>query len=183
MTRFLTLFVAVALVEAFATPASAQGVASSFSELRLLVSAGDTVTIRHTDGEETKGKILSLSPTSIAVLRAGERRDLNESEVSTILQRRQDSLKDGALWGAGVAAVVFGIGLAQVCEGECGSALLVTGILFYGGLGAAIGVGADALHTTPKVILEKASSSSSSRLRVLPFVGRHRGGVALSMGF
>jgi hypothetical protein len=181
MTRFLTLFVAVALMETFAAPASAQGVATSFSELRLLVSAGDTVTIRHHGGEESKGKILSLSPTSIAILTGGERRDLDESDVSTIVQRRQDSLKDGALWGAGVAAVTFGIGLAQVCEGECGSALLVTGILFYGGLGAGIGVGVDALITSPRVIFERGSSSS--RLRVSPFLGHHRGGVALSMAF
>jgi hypothetical protein len=181
MTRFLTVFAAVALTGTFAAPANAQGVAASFTELRLLVSPGDTVTIHHHGSEQTKGKILSLSPTSIAILTKGERHDLDESDVSEIVQRRQDSLRNGALWGAGVTSVLFGIGLAQVCEGECGSALLVSGILFYGGLGAGIGVGVDALITSQRVIFEKASSSS--RLRVSPLVGPRRHGVALSMAF
>ena len=181
MTRFLTVFLAVVLTGTFAVPASAQGVATSFTELRLLVGAGDTATIRRHGGEESKGKILSLSPTSIALLTHGERRDFDEGDVSTIVQRRQDSLRNGALWGAGVASVLFGIGLAQVCEGECPSALLATGILFYGGLGAGIGVGIDALVTSPSVIYERASSSS--RLHLSPLVGRHRSGVAVSMAF
>jgi len=170
------------LTGTFAVPANAQGVATSFTELRLLVSPGDTVTVHHHGGEQTKGKILSLSPTSIAILTRSERHDLDEGDVSVIVQRRQDSLKNGALWGAGITSVVFGIGLAQVCEGECGSAVLVSGVLFYAGLGAGIGVGIDAMITSPRVIFEKASSSSS-RLRVSPLVGPRRRGVALSMAF
>jgi hypothetical protein len=50
-----------------ATAADAQEIAGSFDQLRVLVKPGDTVTLTDSTGNETRGKILTLSSTSLAL--------------------------------------------------------------------------------------------------------------------
>jgi hypothetical protein len=180
MSRRLIAIVHALLIVVFAAPARAQGVASSLQELRLLVRVGETVTIRDAQGAETKGRILNLSPAALQVMVKGEHRTLAEADVSTLLQRRQDSLGNGALWGFGTGVALFGSALAVVgCEG-CGVWAIPVGLI-YGGLGAGIGVGLDALHTSSKVIYERAPTVA--RVRFAPVVSGSRRGVALHVTF
>jgi hypothetical protein len=98
-----------------------QTVATSFEQLRTLVKNGDSVTVTDPMGNEIQGKIANLSASSLAVLVSGTRRDLLESEVGTIQQRRSDSLANGAAWGAVVGAGAgFGIvmvAMVAICNG------------------------------------------------------------------
>ena len=92
--------------------AQAQEVATSFEELRFLVEPGETVTVTDANGRESSGKIAELSTSSLGLLMNKTRRDLQESEVMVIRQRRPDSLANGAKWGfaAGAAfGLIFGL--------------------------------------------------------------------------
>ena len=104
--------------------------------------------------------VTDLSASSLALMADGQPREWRETEVATIRQRRGDSLANGALIGLGIGAGVTAIGIAvwvnsDTYEGEVtgGEAVMVTAI--YGGLGAAIGTGIDALITRRRVVFEK----------------------------
>lgn len=180
MSRGLIALLTAVVTCASATTVDAQGIANSFDELRLLVRAGDKITIRDDAGAETVGRILSLSPASLALQVDGERRNLKEGDVATILQRRQDPLRNGALWGFGTATGLFVLAMAHVrCEG-CGGVAVAAGLV-YGGLGAAVGVGIDAMIVGPKIVYEKRPAAA--RFRLSPVLDGHRQGVALHLAF
>jgi hypothetical protein len=90
----------------FILPATggAQELAGSFDQLRVLVKPGDTVRVTDSRGQEVRGSIANLSPSSLA-LQAGEgRRTFLETDIAAIHQRRNDSLANGAKWGFAVGA-------------------------------------------------------------------------------
>lgn len=169
---------AVALLLGWSHAASAQGIARSFDQLQLLVRSGDSVTVRDEQGRETSGKIESLSATTLTVGRGDARREFREADVTTIHQRRQDSLGNGALWGLGIGAALAAVPIA-LCEDCGGEAVAVA--LVYGGLGAGIGVGIDALIARQQVIFQRPGATA--RLRVAPLVGGGRRGAVLAVTF
>ena len=170
------------IVLAATATAGAQGIANSFTELRLLVRPGDTVTVAGPTGGEVTGKIAELSPSLLALVVKGQRRDLRESEVTTIRQRRSDSLQNGALAGlcigAGLPAALFVLSGAHDVDG--GMAALAT--LIYGGVGAGIGAGVDALIVTRQVIYERRSDLGA-RLHISPILTAERKGALVSIRF
>ena len=162
--------------------AHAQGIATTFNELRLLVRPGDKLAITTTAGPEVTGRLVDLSAGRL-VMRVGDgQQEWREDDVATIRQRRGDSLANGALWGlawgAGTALVGVISGAAER-DGGVGSVEL-TLIAFSCGFGAGIGTGIDALITKRVVIFERAGSA---RLHLAPILGHGRRGVALSVGF
>ena len=165
--------------------ASAQGTATSFEQLRVLVRSGDTITVREAGGVETTGKVESLSSTSLLLNAAGTRRELREPDVTEILQRRQDSLGNGALLGLVIGAATGGTFLAVVCSREdedCGGAREVLAFVgVYAGIGTGIGVGFDALIVGRQVVYQKQVGRVS--LGVTPLLTRGRTGAAVSVGF
>ena len=169
-------------VLAAAPTAEAQTMAGSFEQLQVLVKPGDTISVTDNTGREFKGQIASLSSSSLALLVEGGRRDLTEVEITTIRQDRQDSLGNGAKWGLGIGA---GLGLAAgvaIASGDGNaSALIPILALVYGGLGAGVGAGLDALILSNQIIYYKPSNSA--RLTVSPLVTRERKGVLLSVRF
>jgi hypothetical protein len=182
ITRALIVLV---LCVAAPTAAAAQGIATTFQELRLLVRPGDNVTVTDVSGREVSGKITDLSASSLALMVDGQPREWRETEVATIRQRRGDSLGNGALIGLGIGAGVTAIGIAILANGDTydvngGEAALVTAI--YGGLGAAIGTGIDALITRRQVVFEKRSASGIA-FQVAPLLTPTRTGARLSIGF
>ena len=173
--------VALLLLVAFSPEVAAQGVARSFEQLQLLVGAGDTVSVRDSAGTETTGTIKSLSASSLVLITSGTQRELKEANVSTVLQRRADSLRNGALWGLGVGLAFGAVALAAMCaDGPCDASLALV-LPQSGGIGAGIGVGVDALITRRQVIYERPAGSAA--FGVAPLLGKGRRGVALSMRF
>lgn len=179
MSRTVVAACVSGVLLAAAMPAAAQGIANSFEELRLLVRPGDTITIRSSAGAEVTGKIDSLSRSSL-VLRDGERREFLEADVTSILQRRGDSLVNGALWGMAAGAGFIAVAAAASCEGDC-DGFVVAAALVYSGLGAAIGIGIDALVMSRYVVYEKARRSVA--WRVSPLLTPRRQGVAVTLSF
>ncbi len=164
---------------------TAQEIAGSFEQLQVLVKPGDTVTVRDATGVETKGTIAALSSSTLALLAAGTRLELSENDVSTIEQRRSDSLANGALIGfasgAGAsAALMIAIGAEEGEEIEVGFALMAIGI--YGAIGTGIGVGIDALIKKEHVIFRR-QPTKGLQVGVAPWLTRHQKGVLVTLRF
>lgn len=162
-----------------------QGIAESLDELRLLVRPGDTIVVGDRAGSSVRGRILSLSPSTLVVRTDGRLREWSQAELLTISTRRADSLGNGALIGLGIGA---GIGVAVVaanCGGDddCGAAVTLVG-LFYGGVGAGIGAGVDALISRHHVIFERQAGSARLGVAAIRPSGGSRGvGAAVAVGF
>ncbi len=170
------------LVMTLASRAEAQGIAASFSQLRLLVRSGDTITVTDTTGREVTGKIVELSASSLGLLVGGTRRELTEPDVTTIRQRRSDSLANGAVWGLGVGSGLAAAAIALSRGGDMEAGWAVLAVAVYGSIGVGIGVGVDALITRPQVIYERPSPSRAT-VTVSPVLTGERKGVFVSMRF
>ena len=186
------LLAGLALVPAGAL---AQGIAQTLDELRLLTRVGETVAVTDSSGLVTRGRISSLSPAAIGLDVAGQPRTWQDADITRISQRRGDSLGNGALWGLGIGAglMTVAVAAAGVEDGDEGWAVLAIG--FYGGVGAGIGVGIDALIKTTQVIYERPATATttgqnvptspapSTRWHVVPLVSPRAQGARITVRF
>ena len=161
--------------------ASAQGIAGSFEQLQLLVRPGDKVTVTDTSGRESSGRISELSDSGLTVLVNGARQEFTEREVTTIRQRRQDSLGNGAVWGIAVGGALAGGLVAAFWEGGDSAGEAAALVAVYSGIGAGIGVGVDALITRRHVIYQR--SAPRVELRVAPLLTPARRGAVIAVRF
>jgi hypothetical protein len=144
------------------TGSSAQELAGSFDQLRVLVRTGDRVTVTDAGGRELQGTIAELSRSALALTVDGSRHVFAEPDITAIRQRRPDSLANGAKWGFIVGAglgLLAGLTLASEYDGN-GSALIPVLALAYGGIGAGTGAGIDALHSGQQVIFAARARAS-----------------------
>jgi hypothetical protein len=154
--------------------------------LQVLVKPGDTVIVTDAAGRETTGKIAGLSPSSLSLLAEGARREWTENDVTTIKQRRADSLGNGAIYGlaigAGVAATLVAV-VAAADEDEDVSGSDVAIILgAYGAIGAGAGVGVDALIRRRHVIYQRPPASALP-VGIAPWLTSQRKGVRVTLRF
>lgn len=173
---------AVALLLTLSVMADAQELAGTFDQLRVLVKPGDTISVIDATGSATKGTIETLSPSSIALLASGRRRDFREDEVDSIRQRRPDSLQNGARWGLALGAgfgTLAGLALRSECSGCWSGWFVPFAATFYGAMGSGIGAGMDALINSPQVIYAR-SSRSIARVTLVPAVTGDRKGLMVS---
>jgi hypothetical protein len=179
------LAAAVVVLLGVAPAARAQEIATSFDQLRVLVKPGDSVTVTDAAGHETKGKIRSLSSSSLELSVGEMPRVFGESVVRTVSHHRHASLGTGAKWGffigAGLGAL-GGAGVASEYSGGEAVGWVLGGAAMYGGLGAATGVGVAALIRGPHLIYA-GRPTSSSQLTVSPVLLAGRKGVAVSLEF
>jgi hypothetical protein len=150
--------------------------ATSFDQLSVLVRPGDTVTVTPASGTPFSGKITGLSSSGLTLLVGKELRPLQESDVATIRHRRQDSLSNGALWGLGVGAAA-GFSTCGFCHP--GPGLMMAGM--FGGIGAGIGVGVDALIKGNVVLFQRRDSGR--RVTLMPQLAKSHKSVNVSVQF
>jgi len=171
------------LALAVAAPyAEAQEIASSLNQLRVLVKVGDTVTVTDDMGRETQGSLATLSSASLELEVGGARRTFTESGIRTIRQRRPDPLRNGALWGLGFGGGLGLLGCLGVAAASDEYGFVPGCVLAYGGLGAAIGVGVDAMISGTHVIFSR-HAGVSSRVDISPMMAPARQGVLVSVRF
>jgi hypothetical protein len=183
MSSFPKTLVMSGAIALMATVAQAQEIAGSFDQLRVLITAGDAIRVTDSSGQQIRGQLLDLSPTSIGILSNGIRRELSAADVDLVTARRHGNLATGAKWGLGVGA---GLGLFSLavatsgygCSGGCLPLIFIGGAV-YGGIGAGIGVGVSALTTSQRVIFAR-SSDRAVTLSVAPTIGRDRQGLMLT---
>jgi hypothetical protein len=164
-------------------PAAAQE-ARSFEQLQVLVKPGDRIFVTDKAGNETEGRVEGLSRSALSLRTKTSTKDWTESDVSRIRQWRHDSLKNGAIIGTGVG---LGLGIAGAlifcgefgdCGGEAAAAIAV-----YGGIGAGIGVGIDALIPSKRTVFTGGPQTALGRFKVKPIVSSSRKGVAVAFSF
>ena len=167
------------------TRVDAQGVASSFDQLSVLVKPGDKISIVDMTGREAEGRIGKLSRDELTLVTKAGARQLGQRDVAQIRQRRSDSLQNGAIIGA-AAGAGYSLGmLALVASMADGGGPIpigvVTGMVVFTGMGAAAGAGTDALITRRQVIYEKPGGGGTVSISPLFLDGRR--GVAVSVKF
>ena len=166
------------LVMASGTPAGAQ-TAGSFGQLALLVEAGDRVTVTDDTGRMHTGRIVDVTSSALALLVDGVQHDFREVRVHTIRQWRPDSLKNGAWFGFAFGAALGATAFLPRYDLAGRYAAMFFGL--HAAAGTGIGVGLDALMPSRQVIYQ--SAGSARRMTVAPLLGRHRRGLAVSLGF
>lgn len=178
-----TTAVASLLLALSALTADAQDVAHNFDELRLKVAAGDTVYVTESTGKERQARIVEISGSSLAVSIDGTHRNLTEPGVTRIRRRLSDSLWNGAAIGA---AASVGVGLAVGASfdalDDCDAACWAINGLYYGGMGALVGTGIDAMFKGRKTIY-MADRQSSTTISLRPLLSSGSRSVIVAVRF
>ncbi len=182
--KHLTIGLVCVLLCAGGTSVHAQEIASSFEQLAVLVKPGDKITLVDVTGQETNGRIGKLSADALILVTSAGSRQLGEVDVAAITQRRDDSLKNGAIIGAVAGAAYYATAaalFAGIDEGEVIIHTAIAGGVLFAGLGAAAGVGIDALISSRQVIYQKPAGRST--VSVSPMFGHGRRGAAVRVRF
>ena len=155
MARFVrALGAATAILLGQSQTIAAQDVAHSFSELRGVVRPDAPLTVMDSRYSERKGKLVELTPSTLTLRVDGLLLTFAEADILRIRQPRRDSLKSGALWGAGVAASVLTV--SAILHHEAGTGLSgadwVQSIVVLTAMCTGTGIALDALNDTDQVI-------------------------------
>ena len=173
--------IALALTAATLTASLSEAQNPSFDRLALRLNQGDQVTVTDSEGRETKGRIVDLSPSTLSLETAGLRRDLTGGDVSVIQRRYHDPLGNGAAIGFVSGVAFLAVLVSAGCSGCATDPEVMPWYALFGGAGAGIGMGFDALYQGSRVVYRAAPSDR--RLAVSPMVSRERQGVSVSLGF
>jgi hypothetical protein len=162
-----------------------QGAARSFDELRALLEPGDTVAVTDAAGRDLRGRVVALS-SLLALLVDGRQLDLRESDVR-IIERRGDSLKNGALRGLsvglGLYVALFATGFAIYGPPEADDwPALIGAAVGAAAMGVGVGAGIDAMVRGWRVVYQ-SPSRSSTKIVVSPILDSARRGVRLAWQF
>ena len=160
--------------------------AESFEQLRILVKAGDVVSVTDAAGTTNTGEVVELSNSSLRLRVGAVTRELLQADVLKIDQRRRDSLGNGALIGFLVGGGLAATAVLASCGNDrsfvnlCEGAVPLAVIGMWGGLGAGVGIGVDALIVHSQTIY-RAAAAASSRVRITPLLSPSRRGVLVSL--
>jgi len=158
---------------------------AAFDQLPTALRPGDTVWVADVSGREVKGRLLSLSASSLALQTGGETRDLSAERVANVFVRGPNPLKNGAITGLVVGS---GLTIAIGCAvSGCGFEGFPGTVLVVGGMGAAIGVAIDAAIPGKKTLVYSAPGSATAwparAVSIAPFFDGKRTGVLLAVRF
>lgn len=150
----------------------------------ILVKPGDRITVVDVTGKEAEGRIGRLSREALTLVTPAGPQELGEAEVALIRQRRDDSLKNGAIIGAAAGTVYFLTLAALLGDSDGGEVIVgtaVVGGVLFAGMGAAAGAGIDALITRRQVIYRKPAGENT--VSVAPLFGNGRRAAAVTVKF
>lgn len=164
--------------------AQAQSRATSFAELANLLKAGQTVSVTNDAGQTVTGQVRHVSDTML-VLRSGQHDlSLAAPDVQRIARPRH-TVRNGALIGL-AAGSVAGVTWAasQPCDFTCFSS--PAGVLAFGGLFAAIGLGVGTvigtLHRGEHVVFERPVTGRV-QAGITPWRARRGAGLLVQIGW
>jgi hypothetical protein len=177
LAQLLLALMPFALTAVLTGPASAQTVATNFSDLRFKVKPGDTIYVTATNQQEARGTVLELTPSALVVSIAGARQELDETRVARIRQRVPDPVWNGAAIGAAVYLAVGGIVVATLGDTSCSASCWTLNALLSIGIGGSMGAGIDSLIRRRATIYERDTGPSSARLRIRPLMSQRVKGV------
>lgn len=166
-----TRLVTIALVAVVASACATAPRARTFPDLPRYIAPGSTIHLTEASGAKTTGTLESLSPTSLAILADGARREVPEPQVVRVA-RPARRVGRGALLGLGLGVV---IGLAQPGPKPTANPLIDTqaaGLEFIsaGVIGSVVGAIGGAIFKGARTIYE-APPARPSRRPVTPAPG------------
>lgn len=171
-----------AVVVTFALSSSAASAQAPHGQqtLESVLMPGMTVWITDSGGREEKTRIVGVRADTVTTASGDRTRHLRSTDVRRVRVRRSDNVVNGALIGAGgaVASGLFLCGLTEsweICRHNVGPMLRI------GALGAALGVGVDALIRGRTTIYD--ATGRSARLQAEPIVTADTVGLRMSIGF
>jgi hypothetical protein len=148
-----TIHLSAALGLALFLPAAALAQEGTAKPAPPLKSSEEVIVTQSASGQELRGYLLDLSPTTLAMLVNGQRVEVPLERVLRI-EGRNDSVKNGAAIGAAVGGGL----ILLACQGEIGADFCATAAVFYTGIGALMGAGIDALHKGRTTIYSKPAA-------------------------
>ena len=161
------------------SPAAGQAPASSLEDLKVLEQTNSPLIVTDSTGHQFSGRLLDASSAGLSLKIGGSTRRFEATDIRLVRARKEDSVVNGALIGAGIGggatALMF---LDNECSNDPACALAV-GI--YGGIGALVGVGIDALIHGKVVVYD--ARPAPHRLTLAPAVEGRRVGVRLTVAF
>jgi hypothetical protein len=168
-----------AVVSIFAATAHAQGSATNFDQLSVLVQSGDRLTVTGASGGVVEGRVLDLTSSTLTLQVDGQPRQFLLDDVRTISRQQHADVGKGAAWGFGVGAGLALVGYAQT--GGCSScgAVIVAGTVMTGAIGAGIGAVFATATVHDHVIFSKPGTANV-KLSAGPIVDRNHRGVMLT---
>jgi hypothetical protein len=184
MKRLMTVAAVFCLLCASGARVEAQDTVSSFDQLGVLVKPGDKITVVDLAGREAEGRIWKLSRDELLLVTRAGPQAFGEVDVAQVRQRRDDSVRNGAIIGAVAGTAYFLTAMTLLGDSDGGEVIVgtaVAGGVLFAGMGAAAGAGIDALITRRQVIYRKASGENS--VSVSPLFGRGRRGAAITVTF
>ena len=177
-----------------ARPCIAQTRVTSLEELRGTLAAGDLITIVPADGQPVAGRLMRLGEADLDI-RVVDKRTPRERGTRTVtiplnaiqsLERRRDSVRNGAAIGAGIGAGFGGAMFTYAFvidrnEMDEWAPLYLRAAAAYTGIGALIGWMIDAANSKPHIRFE-ASAGGRTKVSLHPvYSGRH--GIAVAVSF
>jgi hypothetical protein len=166
--------------------ADAQAPATSFEELRssFKLQPGQSIEITDDAGRHFKARLAEISSRSLGVVVDGQRRDIQESAVREIRQRRPDKWWNGMLIGLGAgAATGFGIA-ATTCgnDSECRFYATLVAVPVSAGIGAGAGALIDFAIKKHDTIFARPGAAGRG-LTISPILSPDKKGVKLAFSF
>ncbi len=146
-----TMPVCLPLVLALFLPAAALAQGKPAPPLR---TSEEVIVTQSTSGQELRGYLVELSPTTLAMLVGGQRMEIPIDRVLRI-EGQNDPVKDGAAIGA---AIVGGLGVLACTQALADGRVCATATIMYIGMGALMGAGVDALHKGRTTIYSKPAA-------------------------
>jgi len=178
--RYLAMLLVTMLPVA---PAGAQQVATSFEELRKLVTPGETIYVTDARGAIRKGRLAGLSAGSLQLQVDGDAVappvSLSESDVNNIAVRRSDPLWNGMLIGFASGAVPVAL-IGAAAPASAGEVAVVSA--GYGVIGLLAGLLIDSLNKEQATVYVHGPGPRSTRIQVSLFGSTSRIGVQVSAG-
>jgi hypothetical protein len=124
--------------------AFAQTPTSTFDEVNARLRPGDRVTVTDAQQRTISGRVEEISTSSPRMMVDAKRQDFALHDLLRIERRTSDSLLNGALIGAAIGGALFLKHYSEnaLCQSNC---QFTSGALGLIGIGAAAGIGLDAL--------------------------------------
>ena len=161
MKSYRIQIVSLILAGLISIPAHAEVIPGRWEKVAALEMA-PLIKVELKNGDRISGQFRGLSSSDLELLNAAGRALIPRADIQTITLPAKDGLGDGALKGAAVGAGVAGLSLIGIAFEPSGTrgdlvyqALLLT-IPVCAGLGAVIGVVADAETKTEDIVVYKA---------------------------
>jgi hypothetical protein len=147
------------------------------ADLWLRVRQGDTIDVVTLSEQKVTGKFVQASSAFVALMVDGRRREIPSSDVRRVT-RAGNRYRSGALWSGAIFGAIGLFSSAGCSGGGCGNALFVA--MFTGTAGALWGAAIGAAIPKHLVVYDAGTSSA---VRVMPMIGRHRVGMEFSTAF